>query len=174
MCRVGLLDAASRELSCLAVIDIYLDAREPAVIFSVRKEARVLEGTSEREACGVDIAPTRAEGVTGVTLPLFEGVIRPLDIDDDDDVMRDPDFNNVLVDGVICPDIDIAGVTRPPRADATEDGRGIAPGPTVGGESLTMETKTPQFSGHGKYCFLGIQDSKCWDDIPKDKGLSSL
>lgn len=98
---------------------------------------------------------TRPEGVTGVTLPLLDGVIRPLDTDDDDDdgVMWDPNFNNVL-DGVIRPDI--AGVTRPAREDATEGGRCIAPGPTVGDESLTVDTKTPQFSGHRKYCFLGI------------------
>lgn len=151
--RDGLLDIASRELSCLAVIDIYFDAREPAVIFSERKEVRgfeVVECASERE--DVDAGKKRAEGVAGVTLPLLEGVIRPLDIDDDT-VMRDPDFNDAL-DGVICPDI--AGVTRPPREDATEDGRWIAPGPTVGGESLTVDTKTPQRSGQTKYCFLII------------------
>jgi hypothetical protein len=144
VCRVGLLDAASRELSCLAVIDIYLDAREPAVIFSVRKEVRgfkVVEWASERGACA-SVVPgiTRPEGVIGVALPLLEGVIRPLDIDEDVE-MRD--LNNAL-----------DGVTRPPREDATEDGRCIAPGPTVGGESLTADTKTPQFSGHTKYCFL--------------------
>ena len=80
---MGLLDAVSRELSCLAVIDIYFDAREPAVIFSVRKDVRgckVVECTSEREPCA---GMTRPEGVTGVTLPLLDGVTRPLDIDDD-------------------------------------------------------------------------------------------
>jgi hypothetical protein len=134
---------------------MYFDAREPAVIFSVRNDVRgfkVVERT--REAGTADITPgmTRPEGVTGVALPLLEGVIRPLDIDDDG-VMRDPDFNDAL-NGVSRPNV--AGVTRPPREDATEDGRWIAPGPTVGDESLTVDTKTPQFSGHRKYCFLGI------------------
>ena len=166
--RVGLSDA-SREFSCLAVIDIYFDAREPAVIFSDREGVRgfkVVECASERaRAAGVVAGMTRPEGVTGVVLPLLEGVIRPLDFIDDDAVIRGPDFNDTP-DGVILPDN--AGVARPPREDATEDGRCIDPGPTVGGESLTIDTKTPHFSGQIKYCFLGNQERECWNVIPKE------
>lgn len=50
------------------------------------------------------------------------------------------------------------GVVLPPRDDATEEGRCIAPGPTVGGESLVVATKTPHFSEHEKYCFLERRD----------------
>lgn len=145
-------------MSCLAVIDIYFDARDPAVIFSVREGVRgfeLVECASERGAGALDVAPgiARPEGVIVITLSLLEGVIRPLEIDDDP-TNRNPDFDDAL-DGVIRPDV--AGVVRPPREDATEEDRCTAPGPKVGGESLTVDTKTPQFSGHMKYCFLEIQ-----------------
>jgi hypothetical protein len=56
-------------------------------------------------------------------------------------------------EGVILP-FDPDGVTRPPREEATEEGRWIAPTPTVGADSLVVATKTPQLGGHVKYCLL--------------------
>jgi hypothetical protein len=155
MLLVGLLYAASRELSCLAVIDIYFDAREPAVIFSVREGVRGFEvaGCASDRVVDAGLGIARPEGVTGIIFSLLKGVVRPLNIDDDPR-NRNPDFDDAL-DGVIRPEI--AGVVRSPREEATEEDRCTAPGPTVGGESLTVDTKTPQFSGHVKYCFLENQ-----------------
>jgi hypothetical protein len=77
--------------------------------------------------------------VPGVTRP-NKGVILPLE---SDGVMRP-----------LCRDVERDGVARPPREEATEDGRWIAPTPTVGAESLVVATKTPQLGGHVKYCLL--------------------
>lgn len=56
------------------------------------------------------------------------------------------------MEGVTRPATD--GVIRPFRLDATEGGRDIAVGPTVGAESLAAAMKTPQLGGQEKYCFL--------------------
>jgi hypothetical protein len=86
----------------------------------------------------------------------MEGVVRPVDVRevDAEGVIRELVLNDmeVDVDGVIRPDME--GVVRPPREEATDEGRWTAPGPTVGGESFVVATKTPQFGGHEKYCFL--------------------
>jgi hypothetical protein len=142
------LSFRSLELSCWAVIDIYLAALEPAVILSVREVVVVLE-------MGVlDARRTFAAGVVpGVTQPLVAGVVRPvkgvtLPLQKEADGVREVEKN----DGVIRPEL--AGVILPPRADATDEGRCMAPGPTVGDESLVVAMNTPQLSGHEKYCFL--------------------
>jgi len=89
-----------------------------------------LENALIREDDGV--VPGVIRPNEGVTLPLEpDGVTRPL-----------------------CIDVETDGVARPPREEATEDGRWIAPAPTVGAESLVVATKTPQLGGHVKYCLL--------------------
>jgi hypothetical protein len=82
--------------------------------------------------------------VPGVVLPAVEGVTRPLRKEAEGVL-------GIENDGVVLPLN--AGVVLPPRDDATDDGR-TAPGPTVGGESFVVATKTPHFSGHEKYCLL--------------------
>jgi len=87
-----------------------------------------LENALMREDDGV--VPGVIRPNEGVTLPLEpDGVTRPL-----------------------CIDVEKDGVARPPREEATEDGRCVAPTPTVGAESLVVATKTPQLGGHVKYC----------------------
>lgn len=134
----------------------YFDALEPAVIFSdkaIPLDVRILVVgfTSVRlgRAEGVVPGVTRPFEKEGVIRPLLEGVIRPLE-DDDDSVARTVESESDP-DGVIRPDR--AGVMRP-REEATDDGRDIAPGPTVGGDSFAVATNTPHLSGHEKYCFL--------------------
>lgn len=83
-------------------------------------------------------------GYDGVARP--EGVIRPLDRETEGVLVF---FDEV--EGVIRPELK-AGVTRPLREDATDDGR--APYPTVGGEIFEEATKTPHLSAQVKYCFL--------------------
>lgn len=91
----------------------------------------------------------------GVILPLTnelgvrppaDGVILPLECEAEG--VRGAE----KTEGVILPEL--AGVARPPREDATEEGRGTAPGRTVGADSFEVATKTPHLSGHEKYCFL--------------------
>lgn len=91
------------------------------------------------------------EEIDDTDFPLVDGVILPVDAG-----IRDVDVV-VDIEGVTLPDI--AGVMRPPRIDVTDAGLCIIPTPAVGGESFTVATKTPQFSGHVKYCFLGYQVS---------------
>ena len=147
--RAGVLIPASRELSCFAVMDTYLEAREPAVILLVKDELLEL-------GVFVDFASVRSRApaagvVPGVARPVdLEGVIRPFEIEVNG-VVR-PFGIDIEVEGVMRPDID--GVARPPREEATEDGRRTAPTPTVGGESFVVAIKTPQLVGHEKYCFL--------------------
>ena len=141
------LSFRSLELSCWAVIDIYLAALEPAVILSVR------EVVVDLEMGFLDTRRTFAAGVVpGVTQPLVAGVVRPVEgvtlpLQKVVDGVREVEKN----DGVIRPEL--AGVILPPRADATDEGR-MTPGPTVGDESFVVAMNTPQLSGHEKYCFL--------------------
>lgn len=102
----------------------------------------------------LDTRRTFAAGVVpGVTQPLVAGVVRPVEgvtlpLQKVVDGVREVEKN----DGVIRPEL--AGVILPPRADATDEGRCMAPGPTVGEESFVVAMNTPQLSGHEKYCFL--------------------
>ena len=135
------------ELSCWAVIDIYLAALEPAVILSVR------EVVVDLEVGVLDARRTFVAGVVpGVTQPLIAGVVRPVEgvtlpLEKVADGVREVAKN----DGVIRPEL--AGVILP-RVDATDEGRCMAPGPTVGDDSFVVAMNTPQLSGHKKYCFL--------------------
>ena len=91
--------------------------------------------------------------VPGVTQPLVAGVVRPVEgvtlpLKKVADGVREVEKN----EGVIRPEL--AGVILPPRADVTDDGRCMAPGPTVGDESFVVAMKTPQLSVHEKYRFL--------------------
>jgi hypothetical protein len=119
---------------------IYFAARDPADILSVRETPFVVF------VVGVLKDPLVVMPVPGVVLPAVdEGVTRPLR----------KEAEGVLgmeKDGVILPVN--AGVALPPRDDATDEGRCTAPGPTVGGESFVVATKTPQLSGQEKYCLL--------------------
>jgi hypothetical protein len=131
-------------VSCWAVIDKYLAALEPAVILSVREVVADLEVgvlDARRFVAGVVTQPI----VTGVVRPV-EGVTLPLE------KVADGVREAVKNDGVIRPEL--AGVILPPRADATDEGRCMAPGPTVGDESFVVAINTPQLSGHKKYRFL--------------------
>lgn len=136
-------EAESRELSCLAVMETYLDARDPAVSLSVSETGLTLGGgfgfaRTRARARAAGVVPGVARpAYDGVIRPPFEGVVRPVEADG---VMRELVLNDMEVDGVV----------RPPREDATEDGRWTAPGPTVGGESFVVATKTPQLGGHEK------------------------
>lgn len=87
--------------------------------------------------------------------PPLEGVVRPVEVDAEG-VIRELVLNDMEVEGVFLPDTE--GVARPPRDDATDDGRGTAPGPTVGAESFVVAMKTPQLGGHEKYCLLERTD----------------
>ena len=141
------LSFGSLELSCWAVIDIYLAALEPAVILPVRKVVFDLK-VGVLNARRIFIAGV----VPGVTQSVVAGVVRPVEgvalplgkVADGREVVKN--------DGVIRPEL--AGVILPPRVDATDEGRCIAPGPTVGDESFVVAMNTPQLSGHEKYCFL--------------------
>lgn len=151
--RDGVVAAASRELSCLAVMETYLDARDPAVSFSVNAVGLALAGLGRTRA------RARAAGVVpGVARPAYDGVMRPpiegvVREVDAEGVIRPPlVLNDMEVDGVFRPEME--GVVRPPREEATEDGRWTAPGPTVGAESFVVAMNTPQLGGHEKYCFL--------------------
>jgi hypothetical protein len=129
-------------------MDTYLDAREPAVILSVKDEALEFAGLVDLEN-----VPSRARAagvVPGVTRPVDMGVFRPFEMEVEGVTL--PLASDVEAEGVTRPEMD--GVIRPPREEATEDGRRTAPGPTVGGESFVVATKTPQLAGHEKYCFL--------------------
>lgn len=103
----------------------YLDAIEPLVIFCSRPLAFPRPSVVGFFAADLDNSFKRGRGacvVLGVIRPRCEGVTRPLD-----------------------------GVIRPPRDEATEDGRLL---PTVGADSFVVETKTPHFGGQVKYCLL--------------------
>ena len=131
------------ELSCCAVIDIYLAALEPAVILSVREVVVDLE---------VGVLNTRRTFVA-VTQSFVAGVVRPVEgVTLPLEKLADGVREVVTKDGVTRPEL--AGVVLPPRVDATDEGRGMAPGPTVGDESFVVAMNTPQLSGHEKYCFL--------------------
>lgn len=108
--RLGLAEpvAGSREFSCFAVMFRYFDAIEPLVIFCSRPLAFPRPGAVGVLAADLDnsLIRDRAAGVVlGVIRPRYEGVTRPLD-----GVMRP-----------LGPPMD--GVARPPRDEATEDGR---------------------------------------------------
>jgi hypothetical protein len=142
------LSFRSLELSCWAVIDIYLAALEPAVILSVREVVVDLEVgvLSARRTCAAGVVP-------GVTQPFVAGVMRPVTgVTLPLEIVADGVREVVKKDGVIRPEL--AGVVLPPRFDATDEGRCMAPGPTVGDESFVVAMNTPQLSGHEKYCFL--------------------
>lgn len=106
--RDGLVVPASRELSCFAVIPMYLEARDPAVnLFDIEVVLLrpgvdgtccvALLGPRGRErGAGVDTGVTRPEDRDGVLRPAADGVTRPLDKE---------------TDGVIRPEMD--GVIRP-------------------------------------------------------------
>jgi hypothetical protein len=114
--REGLVAPASRELSCFAVIPIYLEARDPAVnLFDVEVEelrtcvedvgSAVLIGPRGRErAAGVDAGVTRPEDRDGVLRPVVDGVTLPLDKEVDDMIRLDTDDEK---DGVIRPETDV-------------------------------------------------------------------
>lgn len=142
------LSFRSLELSCWAVIDIYLAALEPAVILSVR------EVVADLDIGVLNARRTVVAGVVpGVTQPFVAGVVRPVEgatlpLERVADGVREV----VKKDGVIRPEL--AGVILPPRLDATDEGRCVEPRPTVGNESFVVAMNTPQLSGHEKYCFL--------------------
>ena len=118
---------------------IYFAARDPTVILSVREAPFGVFGVGVLKVLLVGTP------MPGVTLPTVdEGVTRPLRKEAEGVL-------GIEKDGVVLPVN--AGVVLPPRDDATDDGR-AAPGPTVGGESFVVATKTPHFSGHEKYCLL--------------------
>jgi hypothetical protein len=114
--REGLVAPVSRELSCFAVIPIYLEARDPAVnLFGVEVEelrtcvedvgSAVLIGPRGREcAAGVDAGVTRPEDRDGVLRPVVDGVTLPLDKEVDDMIRLDTDDGK---DGVIRPETDV-------------------------------------------------------------------
>ena len=162
------MSASEGEESCLAVIVIYLDAREPAVILLERAvEAALLDGVLNDFWVKLDAGVTLPLDSEGVTRPECAGVVLPFDKEADGVRVAEND------DGVILPvEFVVAGVDLPPLEDATEEGRCTAPGPTVGGDSFVTATKTPHLSGHVKYCFLkrtGDQKDPCvrprrWND----------
>ena len=91
--------------------------------------------------------------VPGVAQPLVAGVVRPVEgVTFPLEKVADGVREVVKNDGVIRPEL--TGVILPPRADATDEGLCMAPGPTVGNESFVVAMNTPQLSGHEKYCFL--------------------
>lgn len=154
--RVGLSapTSRSREFNCCAVIVMYLDAREPSVIFSVRVsvvglEVGVLNGLERRlpMVLGVirpfNIALVERLPTDGVTLPLEKEA----------DGVREVE----KIDGVVLPEF--AGVDLPPREEATDEGRGTTLGPTVGADSFVVATNTPHLFEHEKYCFLSGERS---------------
>jgi hypothetical protein len=119
--RLGV--SASRELSCLAVMPRYFDAREPAVILLAIIEPGVdganlaIFTTREREA-GVVPGVTRPADVDGVILPIPEGVTRPFEREVEGVARIGVEDEN---EGVTRPEID--GVARPLRDEATDEGR---------------------------------------------------
>lgn len=145
-------------LNCLAVIETYLDAREPLVILSDSGAVLLL---AVGVVCCLASARIRAARAAGVSGPWrLEGVVRPAG------VTRPLDTE---IEGAarVVPLIEVEGVTRPeregvtrppppPREEATDEGRMYAPGPTVGAESLLVATKTPHLSGQAKYALLEI------------------
>lgn len=138
--RAGLDAVTSRVLSCFAVIVTYFEAREPAVILPFRDVFFVLAPLAALRGGrtpGVMPGVTRPEeSEPGVTLPPFaDGVVHVLRLKD--------------VEGVILPEV--RGVVRPPREDATDEGRSNRP--VVGNDSFVVATNTPQFGGQAKYRF---------------------
>jgi hypothetical protein len=136
--------AVFKVVSCLAVIEAYLEALDPAVILFVSEVGIGL-------AVGVSLAAlakrSRACLAAGVSGPR-EGVLRPAGVT----LPFESDTSGVLVprelvelEGVNRPDKE--GVTRPPLEEATDGGR---PGTTVGADSLVVATKTPHLSGQEK------------------------
>lgn len=109
----------SRELSCCAVIDIYFDALDPAVILSVRETSIPLEVTGLNAFLargfveGVVAEVPRPFILDGVNLPLAEGVARPFANEADGVLVAEGN------EGVTLPDS--AGVIRP-LEDATDEG----------------------------------------------------
>jgi hypothetical protein len=82
-----------------------------------------------RDCAGVTLGVTRPR-TDGVTRPLdADGVTRPLCIDDE-------------VEEAYMPEKE--GVVRPPRDDATEEGRWIPPARTIGVDNFVVATKTPR------------------------------
>lgn len=109
----------SRELSCCAVIDIYFDALDPAVILSVKETSIPVEVTGLNTflvrafAAGVVAEVPRPFVWDGVNLPLAEGVARPFANEADGVLVAEGN------EGVTLPDS--AGVIRP-LEDATDEG----------------------------------------------------
>lgn len=109
----------SRELSCCAVIDIYFDALDPAVILSVKETSIPVEVTGLNTflvrafAAGVVAEVPRPFVLDGVNLPLAEGVARPFANEADGVLVAEGN------EGVTLPDS--AGVIRP-LEDATDEG----------------------------------------------------
>ena len=109
----------SRELSCCAVIDIYFDALDPAVILSVRETSIPFEVTGLNAfllraiAAGVVTEVPRPFVLDGVNLPPAEGVARPFANEADGVLVAEGN------EGVTLPDS--AGVIRP-LEDATDEG----------------------------------------------------
>ena len=151
--------------SCFAVIPTYLAAREPGVMLVgggavVRPgvtKVLVAEGRGRAEGVCRLLGVLRPVDAAGVTRPLdIEGVILPFE---NEGVFRPLGTEGVFLpfpmegkaDGVILPEAEKEGVILPLRTDATEDG---LEWPTVGADNLVDATKTPQFGGHVKYCFL--------------------
>lgn len=107
----------SRELSCWAVMVMYLEARDPAVILSERGVPLGLDIGVLKSLC-----PDNTE--LGVILPVeFEGVTRPpvdgvtLPLEKDAEGVREPKN-----EGVILPELTFEDFC-PPLEDATDDGR---------------------------------------------------
>lgn len=166
--RVGLSapTSRSRELSCWAVIVMYLEARDPAVIFSVREVpigfgVGVLNGLGRIVPIELELGVDRPFVIEEVARFPAEGVALPFEYEADG--VRDVEEKK---DGVILPEL--AGVVLPPLEDATEEGRGTAPGPTVGADNFVDATNTPHLSGHEKYCFLGEGDSVSCPSLDSD------
>lgn len=123
--RLGV--SASRELSCLAVIPRYFDAREPAVILLAITEPGVfrpgVDGanlaifTTRERAAGVVPGVTRPADEDGVILPIPDGVTRPFEREAEGVARIGVEEN----EGVTRPEID--GVARPLRDEATDEGR---------------------------------------------------
>lgn len=136
---VGLSVPDLRLLSCFAVMPIYRDARDPGVMPT--DPGVLLPGVIVR-------ARLTGSAVPGVRRPLTPGVMRPFT-----GVTRPLGIEGVflLLDKV---DMEfgmrLEGVSRPSRMEATEDGRDILPGPTVGAESLSALMNTPHAGGQAK------------------------
>lgn len=118
---ISLLVSGSFEVeeSCLAVMEIYLDAREPAVILSERDMlVDLFDGVLNGRCIEMELGVTLPLENEGVTRPPEEGVILPFE--NEADGVRDAENT----EGVVLPEVDtVAGVILPPLEDATDEGR---------------------------------------------------